>query len=68
MRYKIEIIADSMSELVTKLRSTFCELASPKSIPFVKDIESKGMTSVFFTKYANIHTIDENGSQYEDSQ
>lgn len=58
MKYKIEIIADSMSELVTKLRITFGELASPKSIDFIKDIESKGMESVFFTEYANIFTVD----------
>jgi DnaJ-class molecular chaperone len=59
MKYKIEIIAGSMSELVTQLRITFMELASPRSGDFIADIESKGMESCFFTKYATITTIEE---------
>ena len=57
MRYKLEIIADSMSELVTKTRVTFMDLADHKSADFVASIESKGMTSIFFTRHANIHVV-----------
>ena len=56
MRYKLEIFADSLGELMTKTRVTFVEVSSDAD--FQKRIESKGISSIFFTKYANILTID----------
>jgi hypothetical protein len=64
MRYKLEIIADSLGELMTKTRITFVEVSSDPE--FQKRIESKEMSSVFFTKYANIHTIDNSNDSSND--
>jgi len=58
MKYKLEIIADSIGELMTKTRITFMDVSNDND--FIRRIESKGMSSMFFTKYANILTIDEN--------
>ena len=61
MKYKIEIIADSMDELLTKVRITFVDLSRDNE--FLRKIESKGMESIFFTKYANIKTLKENSNE-----
>ena len=55
-KYKIEIVADSIGELMTKTRITFGDISGDAD--FIRRIESKGMESVFFTKYANISIVD----------
>lgn len=56
MRYKLEIIADSMAELAARTAITATDLS--KDDGFKERIESKGMETIFFTKEANIYVFD----------
>jgi len=55
MKYKLEIIADSVSELILLARLTVDDLNNDPI--FLKKIKNKKINSVFFTKFANILTI-----------
>lgn len=66
MRYKLEIIADSIGELMTKTRITFADVSTDTD--FIRRIESKQMSSIFFTKHANILILDEDKGLREGSE
>lgn len=56
LKYKVEIIADDIYELMDQLQETYLSLHEDQD--FVDRISNKGMRSTFFTKYANIEIID----------
>lgn len=56
MKYKLEIIANDVTELMFKARKTVDSVRG--DIEFIERIESKGMESVFFTEHSNISVID----------
>lgn len=56
LKYKVEIIAESMEELAQKLKETADTLQKDKR--FCDKVESKGMESMFFTNHANVLVVD----------
>ena len=57
MIYQVEIQADDLDELIYRIQET--AIALQRDDDFCDRIRTKGMKSAFFTKYANILTIDE---------
>ncbi len=64
MKYKLEIMADDVTELMFKARKTIESVRGDAD--FIERIESKGMKSCFFTRHANILVIDENKDEEDD--
>ncbi len=56
VKYKLEIIADSMGELMARTKVTVESVSTDPEL--IRRVESKGMSSVFFTEHANIVLID----------
>ena len=61
MKYKAEIIADNMKDLTKQLKETYNTLLWDDE--FIERIESKNIASAWFTRYANITSIEENDDE-----